>query len=81
LPSECRLSCWGGEIRTTEYVEQECKNLIIQVASASPRAVRDRRWRDDPLQLKARLVDPVVAHFREQTVQALEWMLERVKTK
>jgi hypothetical protein len=43
------------------------------------RLERDRRWRDDPLQLKARCIDPVVAHFREQTVQALEWMLEKVK--
>jgi hypothetical protein len=43
------------------------------------RLERDRIWRDDPLQLKARLVDPVVEHFRAQTAQALEWMLERVK--
>jgi len=43
------------------------------------RLERDRRWRDDPLQLKARLVDPVVDHFRDQTVQVLEWMLERAK--
>ena len=79
LPSECQISYCGGEIRTTEYVEQECQNLIIQAAYASPSAMRDRRWRDDPLQLKARCIDPVVAHFREQTVQALEWMLERVE--
>jgi hypothetical protein len=43
------------------------------------RLERDRRWRDDPLQLKARLIDPVVAHFRAQTAQVLEGLLRMVK--
>jgi hypothetical protein len=43
------------------------------------RKERDRRWMDDPLQLKARYLDPVMEHFRAQTVWGLEWMLERVK--
>jgi hypothetical protein len=55
----------------TRYLEQ----LRLEVE----RKERDRRWRDDPLQLKARCIDPVVEHFRAQTVDVLEWMLLRVK--
>jgi hypothetical protein len=63
-----KLASDGG---LTQYLEQ------LRIDNGQKE--RDRRWRDDPLQLKARYLDPLVAHFREQTVQVLEWMVERVK--
>ena len=54
-----------------QYLEQ----LRLEVEQKE----RDRRWRDDPLQLKARCIDPVVEHFRAQSVELLETLLRGLK--
>jgi hypothetical protein len=63
-----RISANGG---LTQYLEK----LRLDIEQKE----RDRRWKDDPLQLKARYLGPVVEHFRAQTIEVLGWMLERVK--
>jgi hypothetical protein len=65
-----KISANGG---LTQYIEK----LRLDIE----RRERDRRWRDDPLQLKARCIDPVVEGFRVQTVEVLETLLRIVKKK
>jgi hypothetical protein len=64
-----------SKIATDGGLAQYLEKLRLEIE----RKERDRRWRDDPLQLKARYLDPVVEHFRVQTVEVLEWILEKVK--
>lgn len=64
-----------SKIATAGGLAQYLEKLRLELE----RKERDRRWRDDPLQLKARYLDPVVEHFRAQTVEVLEWILEKVK--
>jgi hypothetical protein len=57
--------------RLSQYLEK----LRLEIEQKE----RDRRWRDDPLQLKARCIDPVVEHFRAQSVELLETLLRGLK--
>jgi hypothetical protein len=57
----------------------DLKAYVEKLRFENERKERDRRWKDDPLQLKALCIDPVVGHFRVQTVEVLEWMLKKVK--